>query len=193
MKKFSLVGKVDLDKINVNNIKNLGPDRQVKAIRLWTDQNIKKYGRMGTNNTNEEMQKFIQDAADYFGLDTANLSFQRALKQQVGWGEEWKTKLRDKNGTQIDLDSRADLRDSTMQGALRKIIEDRGTGHHGDTQLGGTHGNYLHWRIGSNRIFGEYNRNGTFTLIGIGRHAGSGNSSYRIDLILGGTTTATTA
>ena len=64
MKKFSLVSKADLDKINGNNIKNLGPERQVKAIRMWIDQNIKKHGPSGGTDSDEEMQEPILSGRD---------------------------------------------------------------------------------------------------------------------------------
>lgn len=193
MREFRLVPKADLDKINPTNVKGLAPERQVKAIRMWTDQNIRKYGPAGTSNSNAEMQKFIEDTAQYFGIDTRGLSFQNALRMQVGWGDEWKTKIVGKTGAVINFDLYRDLNDATLQGVLKKIVEDRGAGHHGDTKLGGNNGNHLHWRSGSLRIFGTFNPNGTLTLIGIGRHTGGGNSSYKVDLLDGGSTTAQTA
>lgn len=139
------------------------------------------------------MQTFITEAADHLGLDTSNLSFQRAVKLQKGWGPEWKSKIFNKQGAAIDVDSEPLLKsDSILQWAIAKIIQDGGTGHHGNTILGGSHGQCLHWRSGSNRIFANYNRSGTLTLIGIGRHTGSGNSSYSVNLIGGGSTTAET-
>lgn len=192
MRAFSLVKQIELDKINKNNIKNLSPERQIQAIRMWADQNIKKDGPMGTQDSNEEMQKFIEDAAKHLQLDTRGPSFQSALKKQKGWGEEWKSKIRNKMGVVVDLDADAELRDTTLQGVLKKIVEDRGGGHHGNTVLGGNNGNHLHWRSGSLRIFGTYNPNGTLTLIGTGRHTGTSNSNYKVNLITGGSTTAAT-
>lgn len=86
MRKFSLVKQVDLDKININKLKVLRPERQVGAIRTWIDQNIKKYGSEGTQNTDEEMQTFIEAAAKHFNLYVGNPSFQAALEEQKGWG-----------------------------------------------------------------------------------------------------------
>lgn len=192
MKKFSNVNH-ELHKINANNVKGLSPDRQVKAIRLWTDQNIKKAGPCGTQNTDEEMQVFITEAAAHLGIDVSNATFQREVKKQRGWGSEWKSKLFNKNGVAIDVDAQPLLSDKTLQGALAKIIQDNGNNHHGNTKLGGQNGECLHWRIGSVRIFGSFVPRAGLTLIGIGRHTGSGNSSYNVDLIVGGKTSAETA
>lgn len=189
MRPFSRVPKSDLDKINPNNIKGLSPERQVSAIRMWTDQNIRKYGPEGSSDSNEEMRKFIEDAAKYFGIHTGSMMFQQALQRQLGWGEEWKRKVIGTNGAPINLDN---LNDSTLVGVIKKIVEDRGANHHGNTVLGGNNGSYLHWRSGSLRIFGSFNPNGTFTLVGIGRHSGKGNSGYKVNLLAGGSTTAQT-
>ncbi len=189
MKKFSLVSKADLDKINGNNIKPLGPERQVKAIRTWTDQNIKKYGAAGGKDTDEEMQEFIKETGEHFGLFVDNLDFQRALKLQKGWANEWKAKVIDKNGADVDF-THPSLRDATLQGVLKKIVEDAGKGHHGNVTMAGSNGSCLHWVSGSNRIFGSW-ANGKLTLVGVGLHAGT-NSTYNVTLYLGGSTTART-
>ena len=190
MKKFSLVSKADLEKINGNNVKNLGPERQVKAIRMWIDQNIKKHGPSGGTDSDEEMQEFIKEAGKYFGIWVENLEFQKALKLQKGWVNEWKTKVIDKNGAEIDF-SHPGLNDATLQGVLKKIVQDAGKGHHGNVTMAGNHGSCLHWVSGSNRIFGTWN-NGKLTLIGTGLHGGT-NSTYNVNLYLGGSTTARTS
>jgi hypothetical protein len=186
MKKFSLVSSTDLSKINGNSLKVLAPDRQVKAMRLWADQNIKRHGPAGGSDSDEEMQTFISDMGKHFNLYVDNPSFQMALKQQKGWGNEWKEKVVDQNGANVDVDRY----DPTMKGVLKKIVEENGRGHHGNTTLSGRHGSCLHWVSGSQRIFGTF-ANGRLTLIGIGRH-GSSNSTYTVELVNGGTATATT-
>ena len=190
MRKFSLVRQEDLDKINGNNIRPLAPERQVKAIRTWIDQNIKKYGPCGGQDTDEEMQEFIKEVGKHFNLWVDHLDFQRALKQQKGWANEWKAKVIDKNGKEVDF-SQPGLRDATLQGVLKKIVEDGGKGHHGSVTMAGSHGSCLHWVSGSNRIFGTWNH-GKLTLIGLGLHAGT-SSTYNVNLYLGGSTTARTS
>ena len=86
MKKFKLVSQADLDKIKGNNLKSLSPERQVKAIRTWIDQNIRKYGPMGTQDTDQEMQDFIRQAGEYFNLYVDHPSFKAALAKEKGWG-----------------------------------------------------------------------------------------------------------
>lgn len=82
--------------------------------------------------------------------------------------------------------------DKTLLNKLKEIVEENGRGDHGDTQLGGSHGRCLHWRLGDERIFGSM-KNGKFVFVGTGRHSGKGNSNYKVDLEAGGSTTATTA
>ena len=92
------------------------------------------------------------------------------------------------NGSPVDLQGY----NKTMINKLKEIAEDNGRGDHGDTQLGGSHGNCLHWRLGDERIFGKM-KSGKFVFVGTGRHSGKGNSNYKVDLVAGGSTTATTA
>ena len=186
MRKFMLVKQIDLDKIKAANLKGLSPERQVKAMRIWTDQNIKKYGPEGGSDSDEEMQKFLSEMGKHFGLWVEGAAFQTALKQQKGWENEWKEKVVDTTGAKVDVERY----DSTMKGVLKKIVQDNGGGHHGNTTLSGSHGSCLHWVSGSQRIFGKFS-NGKLTLIGVGRHAGT-NSTYNVELVRGGTATATT-
>jgi hypothetical protein len=100
---------------------------------------------------------------------------------------DWADRVLDVNGDKADL---SDF-DSTMKTKILDIAQTDGRGHHGGTNLSGSHGSCLHWRLGEMRIFGNVD-SGTFTLIGTGRHSGKGNSNYKVDLLLGGTATATT-
>ncbi len=186
MKQFMLIQQVLLDRIKAANLKGLSPERQINAMRLWADQNVKPLPDQGGTDSDEEMQKFLLDMGRHFGLYVEHPSFQMALKQQKGWKDEWKKKVIDKNSAQVDVDRY----DATLQGVLKKIIQDNGRGHHGNTTLSGSHGSCLHWVSGSQRIFGTFG-NGKLTLIGTGRH-GSTNSTYIVSLVLGGTATATT-
>lgn len=186
MKKFSLVSQADLDKLKAANLKGLAPDRQVKSIRMWADQNIKKYGGSGGTDSDEEMRTFLADAGKHYGLYVDHPAFQSALKQQNGWAGEWKSKVVDTRGMAVDVGHY----DKTLQEVLKKIVEDGGRGHHGNTVLSGSHGSCLHWVSGSQRIFGSF-ANGKLTLVGVGRH-GSTNSTYNVDLTNGGTATART-
>ena len=86
VKKFSLVSNLDLAKINGSNLKALSPERQVKAIRMWADQNFKTFGSGGTPNTDQAMQEFIKEAGKHFKLSVENPFFLAALKLQKGWG-----------------------------------------------------------------------------------------------------------
>jgi hypothetical protein len=101
---------------------------------------------------------------------------------------DWATRVLDTDGDVADLSSF----NSTEKAKMLDIAMTDGASHHGGTALGGTHGSCLHWRLGDLRIFGNVS-GGYFTLIGTGRHSGKGNSNYKVDLLLGGTTTATTA
>jgi hypothetical protein len=99
----------------------------------------------------------------------------------------WKAAVRKPNGQQVDLGDY----DSTLQGVLKKIVQAKGGGHHGNvTMANGT--TCLHWVSGAIRIFGRYNNN-QLTLIGTGRHSGKGNANYKVDLVAGGSTTAQTS
>lgn len=99
----------------------------------------------------------------------------------------WKAAVVAPNGTAVDL---SDF-DSTLQGVLKKIVQAKGAGHHGNVKMAnGT--TCLHWVSGSIRIFGKYESN-KLKLIGTGRHTGKGNSNYSVSLTAGGTTTATTS
>jgi hypothetical protein len=190
MKKFSLVSQAELDKINAASLRGLGPERQVAAMRTWTDQNIKKYGSCGSQDTDEEMQQFLQEMGNHLGLYTGNPTFHSALKLQKGWGNEWMMRVIDKNSRVIDFAAHSDLRDATLRNVLRKIVEDSGKGHHGAVTMSGSSGSCLHWVSGSVRIFGTF-ANNKLTLVGIGRHGGT-NSTYNVSLITGGTATAHT-
>ncbi len=86
MKDFKLINNNDIKKIDANKLKALSPERQIKAIRMWTDHHIKRYGPCGGQNTDKEMQDFIYEAGQYFKLYVDNPSFQAALKNQKGWG-----------------------------------------------------------------------------------------------------------
>lgn len=186
MKQFMLIQQHLLDRIKAANLKGLSPERQVAAMRLWADQNVKPLPDQGGTDTDEEMQKFLTDMGRHFGLYVEHPAFQMALKQQKGWKDEWKGKVINKNGKPVNVD----VYDTTLQAVLKKIIQDNGRGHHGNTILSGSHGTCLHWPSGSQRIFGTFG-NGRLMLIGVGRH-GNTNSTYVVDLVLGGTATATT-
>jgi hypothetical protein len=101
---------------------------------------------------------------------------------------DWATRVLDVNGKVADLSGF----NSTEKTKMLDIAMTDGANHHGGTALGGTNGSCLHWRLGDLRIFGNVS-GGYFTLIGTGRHSGKGNSNYNVDLLLGGTTKATTA
>ncbi|PTX54823.1 hypothetical protein C8N43_3644 [Litoreibacter ponti] len=191
MKKFSLVSLADLSKINKNNLKTMTAERQVKAIRLWTDQNIRKYGPMGTQNSDAEMQTFLTEAAAYLDVDTTSALFKRAIAEQKGWGPAWRAKIVDRHGTVVDLDEEPSTSDDTLQTQLQRIVQDRDATGHGPVTLAGTaKETCTHWRSGDKRIFGKLSGKGTLTLIGIGRHTGTDNKNYKLDLIGGGSTTA---
>lgn len=99
----------------------------------------------------------------------------------------WKAAVRKPNGQPVDVSDY----DSTLQGVLKKIVQAKGAGHHGNvTMANGT--TCLHWVSGAIRIFGKY-QNNQLVLIGTGRHSGKGNANYKVDLVAGGTTTAQTS
>lgn len=76
---------------------------------------------------------------------------------------------------------------------INDIAQTGGRGSHGPVML--TDGTECeHWRAGDYRIFGTYDDQAeTFTVIGHGRHTGTGNRSYKVDLCAGGTTKAQTS
>jgi len=133
----------------------------------------------------------IKEAGKHFNLYVDHPAFTAELRLQKGWADEWKAKVVDTTGRAVDF-SHASLRDATLQGVIKKIVEDRGAGHHGAVTMSGSHGNCLHWVSGSNRIFGTWSPTGRLTLVGVGLHAGS-DSTYNVDLLLGGTATARTS
>ncbi|MFN0185972.1 MAG: hypothetical protein ACKVQR_19335, partial [Aquabacterium sp.] len=101
----------------------------------------------------------------------------------------WTDRVLDLNGAVADLSGY----DTTVQGKIEEIVLTGGRNDHGGTQLSGSNPYCLHWTVGNAvRIFGNVD-NGNFTLIGTGRHTGKGSSKYSVDLLLGGTCTATTA
>ena len=145
-----------------------------------------------TLETDEEMQDFLREAAMALGVETTSAQFGRDLARQKGAGEAWKDKVVDTNRAAVDVDTHALTSDPQVLGKLKEIVNDRGRGHHGNTRLSGSNGDHLHWRAGSLRIFGTVNPNGTFTLVGVGRHAGSDTGHYKLDLVTGGKCTADT-
>jgi hypothetical protein len=86
MSKINLVSSVDLAKIKANNIKSLSPERQIKAIRMWIDQNLKNYGMRLPLDTDEQMQSFILEMGTHFGLYVGSPMFTVELKKQKGFG-----------------------------------------------------------------------------------------------------------
>jgi hypothetical protein len=97
----------------------------------------------------------------------------------------WKAAVVKPNGDAVDLSHYT----TTMQGVFKKIVQSHGGYDHGDVKLA-SGGTCKHWVSGSERIFGKWASN-KFTLLGTGRHTGTDNSKYKVDLVAGGSTTAT--
>jgi hypothetical protein len=86
MAMISFVSNVDLAKIKENNIKPLSAERQVKAIRMWIDQNLKNYGMRLPLNTDEQMQSFLLEMGKYLKLYVDSPMFLAEVKKQKGYG-----------------------------------------------------------------------------------------------------------
>ena len=98
----------------------------------------------------------------------------------------WKASVETVSGKEVDFSPY----NSTFQGVLQKIVASKGGGHHGLVKLANGK-EYLHWVSGSERIFGAYT-GGKFKFAGYGRHGGS-NSTYKVTLLEGGSTTVETS
>jgi hypothetical protein len=101
----------------------------------------------------------------------------------------WTARVLDLNGAVADLSSL----DKTTQGKIEEIVLTGGRNDHGDTVLSGSNPPCKHWAVGKgDRIFGNVDGE-NFVLVGTGTHTGTGNKKYKVDLLLGGTCTATVA
>lgn len=149
-------------------------DRRQKALAVGglddkRYQTLKEEIRVAMTVTSPKLLKRVQAETENFQVN--------------GWMES----VVDTAGHQVDLSHF----DSTFKGVIKKIVLDHGANDHGGTVLTDKTA-CKHWVSGSERIFGNY-ANGHFIFIGHGRHTGSGNSTYSVTLVRGGTTDAQTA
>ena len=150
-----------------------------------------KLGKLKVAKTSEDDYNELRDSMRKLGpafvknTDKLEPKIKEELKDAKENG--WQQRVVNSSGVVADLNGF----DKTLLNKIKQIVEDKGRGDHGDTKLGGSHGNWLHWRIGEYRIFGGM-AGGKFELIGTGRHAGKGSSSYKVSLLKGGSTTAET-
>lgn len=166
----------EFDKLAIGKVKPL--EKQVDALKVakTTEEDYNKL----RDNVRKLGAPFVK------AVGPLKVKVDAALKDAQENG--WRHKVVGTNGSKAELNGYG----NTLINKLKQIVEDNGSGHHGNTQLGGNHGTCLHWRLGDERIFGKM-KSGKFVFIGTGRHSGKGNSNYKVDLVAGGSTTATTA
>lgn len=183
------VGKVDRAALGFHTVSNRQPGSHQEIADLKTS--LADFTRR-----QENLEVGKTDSLSYVrvlnGINTANISaikLEKTVKAETETFKEtgWMESIQDTAGHQVDLSHF----DTTFKGVLHKIIVDHGRGDHGDTVLTDKT-KCKHWVSGSERLFGNY-VSGHLVFIGHGRHTGSGNSSYNVTLIRGGTTKATTA
>jgi hypothetical protein len=184
------VGKVDIAAQKFHTLSNRQPtvQHEITEVKTSLADFTKRHGSMEVGGKSDSLS-YVRMLNQINTANTSALQLEKTIDAETETFKEigWKLSIQDTAGHVADISHF----DSTLQGVLHKIVVDHGRGDHGDTVLTDKT-KCKHWVSGSERIFGNY-VNGHLVLIGSGRHVGSGNSSYDVHLIRGGTTKATTA
>lgn len=161
--------------------------KNLEVLKKSVDELNKRFPNLAVGGTDDKRYQQLKTEIAKAQTDANKMLNRLIAEAKQAAADGWKQNVVDKSGKVIDVSTY----DSTMQGVLKKIVLSAGGGHHGAVTMGGTHGSCLHWVSGDQRIFGTFG-SGKLKLLGIGRHAGT-DSTYKVSLIGGGTTTAQTS
>jgi len=182
--------KIELAASKFHTLAHRAPtaDHDITAHKAKVVDLAGRQTRLEVGGTDDKRYQILKEEIRVEMSDTGPKLLKRVQAEYEHFTEDgWMESVQTTAGHQADLSHF----DSTFKGVLKKIVLDHGANDHGDTQL--TDGTRCkHWVSGSERIFGNYT-GGHLVFIGHGRHTGSGNSKYKVDLVRGGSTDAQTA
>ena len=178
-----LIAKIKLEKYRVSI-----DAPAVAALKLKVAALRLEHKNLVVGRTDQTVYDVLRPKIATAATDTAKLLTKVKADDAKSEPNAWRVMVTMTNGHQPNFSAY----DSTFLNSLKSIVLTGGASDHGSVTL--TNGTRcLHWAVGDVRIFGTVNATtGVFTFIGDGRHTGSTNTKYKVDLAAGGSTDAST-